>query len=134
MVNLMLIDSPVRSIGSVLIIENDDVLREVLVELMDFSNLACWDTPSGSEGIRLFERHQKNIDLVIMDMGLWDKNEAMVVQELEAVRPDVKVIIISGQEKKILDLQFKAHPNVAIIQKPFNTFGFLDKVGSYLGH
>jgi CheY-like chemotaxis protein len=130
----MLINRPVPSPGAVLIIENDDILREVLVELLGFSNLACLDTASGNEGIRLFERHQNNIDLVIMDMGLWDKNGATVVNELEAVRSNVKVIIISGQEKKILDLQFEAHPNVAVIQKPFNTFGFLDTVSRYLGH
>ena len=132
MVVPMLTNRTVPLPGSVLIIENDNTLRGALVELLEFSDVPCLDTPSGCEGLDLFAHHQNHIDLVIMDMGLSDKNGVLIVQELEAIRPDVKVIIISGQEKKRLDLQFEAHPNVSVVQKPFNTFGFLDAVSNYL--
>lgn len=118
--------------GSVLIIENDNALREVLVELLDFSDVSSLNTPDGLEGIRLFEHYQNSIDLVVMDMGLPDKSGDVVVKELEAIRPDVKVIIISGQDKKKLDLQFAAQPNITVVQKPFDTFGFLDIVSKRL--
>ena len=130
----MLMKKTVSSPGSVLIIENDDALREILVELLDFSDVPCLDTRNGCEGVLLFQRHQHDIDLVIMDMGLLDTNGAMVLQKLEAIRPNIKVVIISGQEKKKLDLQFKAHPNVSVVQKPFDTFVFLDVVNNQLSH
>ena len=132
--NPMLIKKTVSSPSFVLIIENDDTLREILVELLDFSDVPCLDTRDGCEGVLLFEHHQHDIDLVIMDMGLFDTNGATVLQELEAIRPNVKVIIISGQEKKKLDLQFKAHANVSVVQKPFDTFAFLKVVSNQLSH
>ena len=132
MVVPMLTNRTVPLPGSVLIIENDNTLRGALVELLEFSDVPCLDTPSGYEGVDLFAHHQNHIDLVIMDMGLSDTNGALIVKELEAIRPGVRVIIISGQEKKRLDLQFEAHPNVSVVQKPFNTFGFLDAVSNYL--
>jgi DNA-binding NtrC family response regulator len=128
----MLTDRTVPPPGSVLIIENDNTLRGALVELLEFSHVPCLDTPSGCEGIDLFIHHQEHIDLVIIDMGLSDTNGALILQKLEAIRPGVKVIIISGQEKKRLDHQFEAYPNVSVVQKPFNTFGFLDAVSNYL--
>lgn len=130
----MLMKKTISSPGSVLIIENDDALREILVELLDFSEVPCLDTRDGCDGVLIFKRHQNDIDLVIMDMGLLDTNGAIVLQELEAIRPNIKVIIISGQEKKKLDLQFKAHPNVSVVQKPFDTFAFLRVVSNQLSH
>lgn len=120
--------------GSVLIIENNQALREVLVELLDLADVTCLDTPSGCEGVNLFQMHQNDIDLVVMDMGLGDINGSMIVEELEAVRPHLKIIIISGQEKKKLDHLFAGHPNVSVVQKPFNTFEFLNIVTGQLGH
>lgn len=130
----MLTNRTVPPPGSVLIIENDNTLRGALVELLGFSDVPCLDTSSGYEGLALFIHHQNYIDLVIMDIGLSDTNGAQILQELEAIRPGVKVIVISGQEKKGLDHQFEAYPNVSVVQKPFNTLSFLDAVGTYLTH
>ena len=117
---------------SVLLIEKDHNLREGLIELLGLADVTCLDAPSGYEGVSLFQSHQNNIDLVITDSNLLDKNGAMVVQELEALRPDVKVVILSGHDKIQLDFEFETHPNVSVIQKPFNTFDFLDFVNQQL--
>ena len=120
--------------GSVLIIEDDNTLREVLIELLSLSNVSCFGTYSGGEGIELFVGHQRDIDLVVMDMGLQDKNGAEIVQTLQAIRPDVEIIIISGRDKKGLEQLFAAYPYVSVMQKPFNTFRFLDTVNNRLDY
>lgn len=118
--------------GSALIIESDDDLRGVLAELLELVGISCWSTPSGCEGVHLFAAHQDVVKLVIMDMGLRDKDGAVIVQELEAINPSVKIFIVSGQDKKKLELLFATHPNVSVIQKPFDTFEFLHMVNARL--
>jgi DNA-binding NarL/FixJ family response regulator len=100
MVNFMVNNGRPLSPGSVLLIEDDQALREALIELLGLADVTCLDTPSGCEGVRLFRQHRQAIDLVIMDMGLSDTNGAAAIQELEAICPDVKIIVISGQEKR----------------------------------
>jgi CheY-like chemotaxis protein len=128
----MLTNGRVSSPGSVLIIESDNVLRSILVELLEFSAVHCWETASGYEGVSLFKRHQNDIRLVITDMRLPDHNGAIVVDELETICPDVKVIVVSGQDKNKLELQFESHPNVSVVQKPFSTFRFLNMISEQL--
>jgi DNA-binding response OmpR family regulator len=67
-----------------------------------------------------------------MDMGLRDKDGAVIVQELEAINPSVKIFIVSGQDKKKLEFLFATHLNVSVIQKPFGTFEFLHMVNARL--
>ena len=119
---------------SVLIIENDDFLREVIIDLLGFSDLSCLDTPSGLEGVRLFQQYQDNIDLVILDMGLPDKNGDKVVQELHDICPDIEIVIISGRPKEILDQLFQTCVHVSVVQKPFEAFWFSDMVNELIGH
>jgi DNA-binding NtrC family response regulator len=106
--------------GSILIIENEVLVREALVDILQLVGLKTIEAQNGREAITAFHTHQDSIDLVIMDMRLPDIDGPEVLPELEAIRPDVQVIVASGEDRQKLIHLFKSHPNVSILSKPYD--------------
>ena len=76
--------------------------------------------PNGKEAIKLFERHQDHIVLVILDMIMPVMGGSETFDILKSMHPDLKVLLssgyaVDGQASDIL----KRGCN-GFIQKPFN--------------
>ena len=120
--------------GSILIIENEIFLREALIEILNIVGLNTFNALNGREAVTTFQACQDDIDLVIMDMRLPDMDGAQILQELEMIQPDVKVIVSSGEDKQKLLRQFARHPNVSILAKPYDMDMMLNRVWQMLEH
>lgn len=114
--------------GFILIIENEAYVREALTDILEIVGLKAINTQNGREAITAFQSLQSSIDLVIMDMRLPDMDGTQILQELEAIQPNVKVIVASGEDKQKLLRQFSAHPNVSVLQKPYDMDTMLNNV------
>lgn len=106
--------------SSILIIENDTLLQEALVELFGFVGLTTIGVQNGRDAIATFRTHHETIGLVIMDMRLHDMNGSEILLELEAIQPDIQVIVTSGEDEQRLVQLFRTHPNVSILPKPYD--------------
>ena len=106
--------------NSILIIENDSLIQEVLGDALKWAGFTPIDVYNGHDAIATFRTLQTDIGLVIMDMGLPDMNGSEILPELEAIQANIQVIIASGQDKQILARRFHSHPNVTILPKPFD--------------
>jgi DNA-binding NtrC family response regulator len=114
--------------GFILIIENEAYVREALTDILEIVGLKAINTQNGREAITAFQSLQSSIDLVIMDMRLPDMDGTQILQELEAIQPNVKVIVASGEDKQKLLRHFAAHPNVSVLQKPYDMDTMLNNV------
>jgi len=79
---------------TLLCVEDEDLqlkLRTLLFESAGFNVLAA---QSAAEGIDAVRNHQ--VDLVLMDYSLSDKNGAAVAEEMNKIRPGLPVVILSG--------------------------------------
>lgn len=116
----------------ILIIENEELVREALVDIL---NLAGWTTveaANGRDAITTFQEHHQNISLVVMDMRLPDMYGTEILENLEAIQPDIQVVVVSGEEKQKLIRQFKSHSNVSILIKPYDIDEMVEHVRRHL--
>lgn len=102
----------------VLIIEDDDSLRELLSVALRIRGYQVRTAPDGLAGLRLLEAYQP--DVVVLDLGLPIASGFDVVNELKAatrVRP-TPVIAISGFEDR-LQVAKASKDFFDALQKPF---------------
>ena len=118
--------------NSILIIENDSLIQEVLGDALKWAGFTPIDVYNGRDAIISFRTLQPDIGLVIMDMGLPDMNGSEILLELEAIQANIPVIVASGQDKQILHRRFHSHPNVTILPKPFDLNVMLEHVQAKL--
>ncbi len=78
----------------ILIIDDDDIIRRMLRLMLTKAGYDVLDAADGKEGIELFR--ENNVDLVITDLIMPEKEGLEMIMELKTDFPDVKIIAMSG--------------------------------------
>jgi CheY-like chemotaxis protein len=80
--------------ANVLIIDDDDDFRRMLVRMLTQAGYEVVEASNGEEGLKLY--HKDQIDLVITDLFMPEKEGIETVIELKVINPEVLIIAISG--------------------------------------
>ena len=121
---------------TVLLIEDDQFIRELIAEALKKNNVRVEMAINGNEAARKIEAMSDKLDLILLDIILPDKNGYEIL-ELARSRPELKkipIIVISnlGQEeeiKKAMDLGAKAY----LIKAQSDIDDIVKKVQEFLG-
>lgn len=115
--------------SGILIIEDDNELREMLKVALQRRNYIIMEAENGKEAISHFK--PSVTDLVITDLIMPEEDGLKVVIKLREIKPAVKIIAISGGGKagpgSYLNLA-KALGADAIFSKPFSVHDMISKI------
>jgi PAS domain S-box-containing protein len=109
---------PVSAGMSILVVDDDDLIRLSMAPMLQMYGHAVQLAASGEEALTLFERGLK-VDLVILDMNMPGLNGAQTLARLLAIRPDQRVLMASGYSDESLTDLVAPHPRVLKLRKPF---------------
>lgn len=114
--------------ATILLVDDEDVVRELARDILEAYNYRVFLAIHGNEGIRIFNEHKNEIDLVILDMIMPEKGGKQVFRELRDMKPDVKVLISSGYgQDEYFHEMFDAGIQ-GFLQKPFLHGDLVSKV------
>ena len=87
----------IRGRGEViLVIEDEEMLREVLQMILVENGYKVIMAADGREGLQTYMERMKGIDLVLLDMGLPGMSGDEVLSRIVSHNPNAKVISVSG--------------------------------------
>jgi two-component system, cell cycle sensor histidine kinase and response regulator CckA len=104
---------------TILLVENGDILRPLLVEILRREGYGVLEAQNGEEALALWDRHAGMIDVVVTDVVMPTMSGKELVERLRELKPEVKVIYMSGYESNILSTGNKFGSDVIFLQKPF---------------
>lgn len=114
--------------NTILIIEDDEDINEMLTKLLTNNNFDVNNAYSGTEGLLV---HNDNINLILLDLMLPGKNGEDIIKELKE-KNNVPIIVMSAIEdvNKKIDL-FSLGAN-DYITKPFNNDELIARINVQL--
>ena len=87
--------------GRILIIEDEEQLREGLKEMLEVLGFDVEEAASGKEGLEIYRRTHsegKSFDFVIMDFYLKDSFDGYeLLKSFRQINPNIRIIVSSGQ-------------------------------------
>ncbi|MEA1073128.1 ATP-binding protein [Sphingomonas sp. LY160] len=124
----------VRDGETVLVIDDEPVVRMLVVDALEEHGLACLEAEDGVEGLRIIESDAR-IDLLITDVGLPNGlNGRQVADAARALRPDLKILFITGYaENAVLSHGHIGH-GMEVLTKPFAVDTLTTRVNRLLGN
>ncbi len=102
----------------VLVVEDDSVVRALIVEVLGelgYQAIEAHDGPAGLERLRTMER----VDLLVTDIGLPGLNGRQVADAGRALRPDLRVLFMTGYAENAALASGFLEPGMSMITKPF---------------
>ncbi len=119
----------------ILIIDDEYLLRTVLLKSLELDGYQVMDAPNGKVGMKLFQ--EEPFDLVITDIVMPEKDGIEAIGELRRCFPETKIIAISGGSRN-LKADYVLHTAEILgvhctLFKPFEIEEFLTAVKYVLG-
>jgi PAS domain S-box-containing protein len=105
--------------GTVLVVDDEELVREVCGEYLKDMGLQTLTAANGKEAVELFSRHLHDISLVILDLTMPYMDGVATLRALRQLQPDIKVIVSSGHSKQTTATVFSTDKPDCFIQKPF---------------
>jgi two-component system cell cycle sensor histidine kinase/response regulator CckA len=108
----------VRGSGVVLLAEDDRSVRRLVVSELTRRGFEVIEAPDGRVALELAHSHEGKIDVLVTDVVMPRMNGADLAKEMAHVRPEVRVLFISGHpERAGAGLDPTGTPN--LLMKPF---------------
>jgi DNA-binding NtrC family response regulator len=101
----------------VLLIDDEEELVATMQELLELRGITAEAVTTGSQGLERVQ--QSSFDVVVVDLKMPGLGGAEVVELIRQVRPQVKVLLITGHGSGHGELDELANRGYKILLKPF---------------
>jgi two-component system cell cycle sensor histidine kinase/response regulator CckA len=105
--------------GTVLIVEDEKLLRCIVSSVFHDQGLAVIEAADGETAIELFRANLSAIDAVLLDLTLPVMSGQQVFQELRRLRPDIRVVFTTAYSQDIEILNAASEKPWGFIRKPY---------------
>jgi two-component system cell cycle sensor histidine kinase/response regulator CckA len=112
-------DPSVRAEGTILLVEDEGIVRELLGEVLAEAGYEVLAAASGEEALTVSESHQGPIELVLTDLVMPGLSGRELVERLGEARPEVIVVYMSGYTEDAIVRHGVREASATFLQKPF---------------
>ena len=120
---------PVRGRGEVvLVVEDEAALREVTQRILARNGYEVLVASNGYEAINLATTGTQRLDVLLTDVVMPGMQGKEVAERVRRLRPEVRVLYMSGYTHGLLGVQGVLEPGVHLLEKPFSETSLLAKL------
>ncbi len=113
---------------TILIIDDEDMLRELLKDMLVDAGFNVMTAKDGYEGVEIYMQNKQKIDLVISDIGMPRMGGEETFKKIKAINPSVKFVFISGFLEIDKKQELEKRGISGFIQKPFKAQDMLQLI------
>jgi PAS domain S-box-containing protein len=124
---------PAKGAGeTVLIVEDEHAMREVTYRILSRAGYNVLAAASGREAIEIVANYPGDIDVLLTDVIMPHMPGREAAERIRALRPDIKVLFMSGHTQGLLDTQGVVAAGINLLEKPFTEASLLIRLGQLL--
>ncbi len=110
---------PSRGTGRVLLVDDEDVVRQATGELLASLGWQVVHARDGEEGVRRFAENPDGFTLAVLDSIMPRMDGLACFRGMRELRPGLPVVFCSGYTRDRTRTELPGEPHVAFVQKPF---------------
>jgi len=111
---------PLSERGTILVVDDNQTVLDVASVMLEDVGYSVLQASNGLEGIEIYTQHQDEIVAVLLDLTMPQMDGVETMKSLQAIKPDVKVILSSGYcEEEVVERLSPDSGLMSFIQKPY---------------
>jgi signal transduction histidine kinase/CheY-like chemotaxis protein len=111
--------SSFRGEGAILVVDDEEPVRAVTSEVLQSLGYRVFQADGGARACEIYRQHQDEIRAVLLDLTMPEMSGEQTLRELQAVRPDVRVVVLTGYTEDEARLRFVRGELAGFLTKPF---------------
>lgn len=119
---------------TILLVEDEDAVRKLALHILRTSGYTVLEAANAREALSIAEQYKSTIHLLITDMVMPRMGGRELSQHLLALRPDIKVIYMSGYTDNSVIHDLTLESGTRFIHKPFSPAILLQNVRALLSN
>jgi len=123
---------PLEGTETILVVEDNESVRRLVRGVLQGHGYVVLDAAEPAEALTLVEGHGGHIALLVTDVVMPGISGRELARQLEAARPGLLVLYMSGYTDDAIVNHGVLEAGVAFLQKPFTPAGLLHKVREVL--
>lgn len=105
---------------TILLAEDNGQVRDLIRRVLQNQGYTLLEAQNGREALDLAARHPGPIHLLLTDLIMPDLSGAVLAEQLAQIRPDIKILFMSGYNDDAIAHHGMLEPNIILLQKPFS--------------
>ncbi len=102
----------------ILFIDDEDLLREAIYDLLTEMDYEVTVEESGEKGVKTFIEHPGEFDLVLTDLMMLDMMGDKIAERISSILPDIPVVVMTGTPNNLPRGRAKAAGVCKVLGKP----------------
>jgi len=123
---------PVAHTVTILLAEDSLMVREMVAEMLVNRGYQVLVAETPDQACVMMEKQRDDIDLLLSDVIMPGMNGLALYNKLRLLRPDLKVLFMSGYSENIVTMQNMLADSSNYIQKPFSSQALLGRISEIL--
>ena len=108
-----------RNFETVLVAEDEEIVRVLVCEVLEEEGYNVLRAPDGIEALKIARAFEAPIHLLVSDVIMPHMNGPELAAQLTALRPDIKVLYVSGYSDNDIGDHGVLDMKIELLQKPF---------------
>jgi two-component system cell cycle sensor histidine kinase/response regulator CckA len=117
-----------RGSETVLVVEDESSVRALAARILRERGYTVLEASNGKEALRVAQEFDGEIHLVLTDVVMPEMSGKVLISRIEAARPGIRSLFISGYTDNAIVHHGILESNVAFLQKPFTANALAHKV------
>ncbi len=122
-----------RHTATILVVDDEETVLSLVRTMLWRAGFTVLEAPGAEAALRLAADHAGPIDLLLSDILMPGTNGYQLADDLTAVRPNAKVLFMSGYRDKVLVESTGRGPSHGpLLRKPFTQYALVSKIEALL--
>jgi two-component system cell cycle sensor histidine kinase/response regulator CckA len=117
---------------TVLLVEDEHIIRNITMSSLQSAGYTVLEADKPLRAIQIVESYAQPIHLLLTDVIMPEMSGVKLSKRLKSMRPDLKVVFISGYGGDELAKQMSLEPDAVLIEKPFSRKTLLARIHAVL--
>ncbi|MGE5316048.1 MAG: PAS domain S-box protein [Acidobacteriota bacterium] len=120
------------SSGMVLIVDDEELVREVVGDILESSGFKNISAGGGEEAVAVYAEHHDEIKVVLLDLSMPGMSGEETFVRLKQIDPQAQIVLSSGYSEAEVRAKFLPLGEVAgFIQKPYQSEALVKKLSRF---
>lgn len=120
--------------GMILVIDDEEPVRDAVSDILEMEGFQVLTAHNGMTGVAIYQQKQAEISLIILDLSMPGMNGVETFQALQAVDPQVRVLLSSGYSETEIATRFQGQGFVGFIHKPYSMAALAESVRRHMNY